>query len=267
MISFAQPSLIARWRRRFGDRHCRYARPRPVAAQGYLVNGPIIDGLIELEKLVLVLLYDEPQKNNSLSVRLAGYSGMPVSWGVMWGGTEQCRFFKDLLLYPTPQARGRRLDATRGQLLQLALRLDRHLIQHARCPWLVHRRHLQLPRLWAGFRALQAAHVTADGPELEEYCRRTGKSSSQSLEQSRRTHEGLALFPLEWVSHQWQNMTAVFSDLGCFPKWQVFPLRRIPEDLQGFQKAAEYDFYSSRFRPSVHCQRQSLNQDLLPAAV
>ena len=43
-----------------------------------------------------------------------------------------------------------------------------------------------------------------------------------------------------------------------------------PEDLQGFQKAAEYDFYSSRFRfrSTVNCQRQAMPcQDLLPAAV
>jgi hypothetical protein len=269
MISFHEPSLIARWRRRFGGPHCRCAQPRPVAAMGYLVNGPVIEGLIELEKLLLVLLYDEPQENGTLSLRLAGYSSVRAPWGMMWGGAEQCRFFKDLLLYPTPQARGRRLDATRGQLLQLALRLDGHLTRHARYPWLIHRPHLQLPRLWAGFRASHVAHLSADGPELEAYCCRTGKSPSQSLEQSHRNHEGLTLFPLEWVSHQWRNMTAVFADLRCFPKWQVFPLRHMPEDLQGFQKAAEYDFYSSRFRfrSTVNSQRQGINQELLPAAV
>ena len=37
---------------RLGGRH-RRSQPRPLAALGYLANGPVIDGLIEVEKLTI----------------------------------------------------------------------------------------------------------------------------------------------------------------------------------------------------------------------
>ena len=48
-----QPSLLDQWRQRLGGRRHRRARPRPLAAMGYLANGPVIDGLIEIEKLCI----------------------------------------------------------------------------------------------------------------------------------------------------------------------------------------------------------------------
>ena len=43
----------------------------------------------------------------------------------------------------------------------------------------------------------------------------------------------------------------MFADLERFPRRQVFRLEKLPNDLAGFDGAAEYDF--SHFRTSV-CQ-------------
>ena len=61
MIATLQPSPLDQWRQRFGGKRRRHRRPRPLAAMGYLVNGPVIEGLIEIEKLTLVVLYDAPR--------------------------------------------------------------------------------------------------------------------------------------------------------------------------------------------------------------
>ena len=88
-------------------------------------DGPIRNGLVELERLTLVVLYDEPVRHDQMALRLAGYSGTEVPWGVMWGGAEQNRFFKDLSLQPLPQGRGLRLDLVRPRLLRIGLQLAR----------------------------------------------------------------------------------------------------------------------------------------------
>lgn len=86
MTALAQSSLVARWRQRFGGQRRNRARPRPVAALGYLVHGPVIENLVEIENLVLVVLYDEPQPDGRLALRLAGFSGARMPWGIAWGG-------------------------------------------------------------------------------------------------------------------------------------------------------------------------------------
>ena len=82
MIAITQPSLVARWRCQLGRHARRIALPRPLAAIGYLTNGAVIDGLIEIENLVLVVLYDELHDDGRLSVTLGGFSGARVPWGV-----------------------------------------------------------------------------------------------------------------------------------------------------------------------------------------
>ena len=196
MAAIVQSSVLARWHRRFGGKRRNLAQPRPLAALGYLVNGPVVDGLVEIENLVIVVLYDEPTNTGRLALRLAGYGGVRMPWGVAWGGPEQSKFFKDLLLRPIPGARGLRLDAERTRLLELALQMERQLQRHSRCPWFLRRRRLELPRLWAGFRASAVADVTGDGPELTAEIRRTGRPAGRLLQEARRMHEGLTLFPL-----------------------------------------------------------------------
>ena len=110
MIATLQPSPLDQWRQRFGGRRRRNRRPRPLAALGYLAHGPVIEGLIEVEKLLLIVLYDAPTGHGQHALRLAGYSGTRVPWGVKWGGAEQCRFLKNLLLQPVPNGPGLRLS-------------------------------------------------------------------------------------------------------------------------------------------------------------
>lgn len=247
MIALAEPTPLDQWRHRFGGRRRQYARPRPAAALGYLTNGPVVEGLIEIQKLVLVVLYDEPDDHGRLALRLAGFCGAAVPWGVKWGGPEQSRFFKNLCLQPRPEARGARADLASTDLVRLGLQLDRELERHVR----YHRRRtpqpVQLPRVWAGFRP-DSRTITGDGPELAAHCRKTGRTASDLLQNSCRDHFGLKILPLEWTSHQWQQMAAVFADLENFPRRQVFSLQHRPEDLLGYHGAAEHDFYWSRFR-------------------
>jgi hypothetical protein len=51
---------------------------------------------------------------------------------------------------------------------------------------------------------------------------------------------------LAWVSHHWQQVVTVFADLERFPRWQVFQLRQLPDDLVGYRDAAEFQFHSCR---------------------
>jgi hypothetical protein len=245
-----QPSPLDQWRKRLGGRRYHRTEPRPLAALGYLANGPVIDGLIEVEKLHIILLYDAQLRPGHCALRLAGYSGSRVPWGVRFGGPENCRFFKDLRLQPVPGGRGYRLDLCDEVLLTLGLRLERDLDRYARYRQQQVREQVQLPKLWAAFQSADAANITGDGPELEAYARRTGKSSKCLLKQLRRDRLGMAVFPLAWTSHHWEKAITVFADLDRFPRRQVFRLRQLPDDLVGFQGAAEYNFRDGFRQPS-----------------
>ena len=249
MIATLEPSLspLDCWRQRLGRRR-PHAQPRPMAALGYLANGPVTQGLIEIEKLTIVLLYDEPTAKGRHALRLAGYSAGRVPWGVRLGGGENCKFFKDLSLQPVPGARGYRLDVASAELLSLGLGLARELDRHARYRQRQVREQIRLPKFWAGFRAADAAKITGDGPELADYARRTGRRPDELMQHLRRSHYGLTVYPLAWVSHHWQQAVTVFADLERFPRQQVFWLHQLPGNLVGYQDAADYDFYQSRFR-------------------
>jgi hypothetical protein len=108
--------------------------------------------------------------------------------------------------------------------------------------------------------------ITGDGPELEAYSRRTGKSARRLLEGICREYYGLMLCPLPWISHHWQQAVAVFADLERFPKRQVFRLRQLPDDLVGYQDATEYDFHESQFCSAAKRRSRSRRKPgLVPA--
>lgn len=109
MIATVEPPLMDLWRRQIAPRH-RNREPRLLAAAGYLTNGPIVEDLIEIEKLILVVVHDEMDARCNATIRLAGYSGIRVPWGIRWGGPENSKFFKDLQLQPMAGTRGLRLD-------------------------------------------------------------------------------------------------------------------------------------------------------------
>jgi len=146
-----------------------------------------------------------------------------------------------------PNGPGLRLNSASTDLLRLGLQLDRDLERHVRRSSLPMRQQPRLPCLWAGFKPADAANITGDGPELEAYSRRTGKSPWRLMEQIRREYFGLSLHPFPWVSHHWRQAVAVFADLERFPQRQVFSLRCPADDLVGFQEAAAFDFLRNRF--------------------
>lgn len=167
MIATSQPTPLDEWRHRLGGRR-RRARPRPFAALGYLTDGPLVDGLINVEKLTMVLLHDEPIRFGQCALRLAGHSGSRIPWGVCFGGRANCRFLKDLMLQPVPGGEGYRLDLANEEHLALGLQLDRDLDLHVRFHKPIRDRP-SLPKLWAGFPPEIAASITGDGPELAAY--------------------------------------------------------------------------------------------------
>ena len=71
------------------------------------------------------------------------------------------------------------------------------------------------------------------------------------LEKSRRSHAGLELYPLDWVSGRLGDASAIFAEMKSVPRWQTFRLKHVPEDLIGYQGASAYDLYSSRFRQAT----------------
>ena len=75
MIAVLQPTPLDQWRERLGGRRRFHHRPRPWASLSYLAHGPVIEGLIEIERLVLVVLCDEPIGRGQNALRLAGFSG------------------------------------------------------------------------------------------------------------------------------------------------------------------------------------------------
>jgi len=244
MIATLEPrSPLDQWRRRLGGR-CRRTEARPLAAMSYLIDGPVNAGLVKIENLTMVLLYDEQLSPGHCALRLAGYSGKRIPWGVRFGGPDQCKFFKDLSLQPVPGARGYRLDVDDSTILSLGLALEHQLDRHARYRQQHVRDRVYLPKLWAGFRPADAAGIVGDGPELAAYAERTGRPPQHLLEHLRRDCFGLALYPLAWVSHHWQEAVAVFADMDRFPRRQVFRLRQLPDDLIGFHDAAEFNFRS-----------------------
>lgn len=240
-------NILQCWQRRFGGRGRNQPRagPQRTAAMTYLVRGPVSDDLIDIRHLLFLVLYDGHKREGSDSIWLAGFSGTRIPWGVKWGGYKQNRFLKDVRLAPAPEARGRNLDLNDLELLHVALRLERQRVMRSRRQ--LPSRHLQLPRLWAGFDPSNAVQITGQGPELADVCERAGLSPDRLLAAAEREHVGLILYPLEWVSHHWRKVGAIFASLDGLPRYQVFRLRSAKSDLRGFNGAAEFDFYTTRF--------------------
>jgi len=263
MIATSEMTPLDTWRRRFGGSQRRIDHPRRAAAMGYMAHGPVENGLVEVGKLTLVILYACQVRPWQPALRLAGFTGKPVPWGVRWGGADQCRFVKDLLLQPVPGGPGLRLDAANSELLSLAMKLHGDLGRAVRFGRV--REQVQLPKVWAGFDPATAASIIGDGPELAAYAARTGRSPQDLLKRLRLDHAGLALYPVAWTSHVWDKVVTVFADLQRFPRRQLFRVERLPDDLMGFHDAAEFDF--SHFRTgSNHLFRRQQQPVLVSAS-
>jgi hypothetical protein len=200
------------------------------------------DQLVPLEAISAVVLSVEPTKFGPTCLRFSVYAASPIPFGVQWGSAENCRLSKNLRLRPRLRAKGRRFDLTRVRLIHSAIDLF-----EAVCKAEAHEisDHLQLPQVWAGF---DPSHpVEGDGPELLGLVHQLGLSSTQLMERSRRVHESQVLFPLEFVSHEWQH-ARLYVEPATVPSLQVIRCENQVETLDGFRGAAAFDFVADVFR-------------------
>jgi hypothetical protein len=214
---------------------------------GFLVDGGWQTELVEIDRLLLVAVYDEEYSPKRRAIRVIGCRGKRIDHGVQWGGLECCEIYKDLGLSPLPRARGLRIDLADTQLLHLALRLHHRIDQALRFQPSLARRQLRLPRLWAGYKARDAQGITGSGPEFEGLCQKFAMAPAAMFKKFEREHFGLRLYPMEWTSHCLDQAKAVFAELTGFPQRQAFGVSG-ESDLLGYVGAAAFDFFSSRFR-------------------
>lgn len=239
-----------RWERQIVARDWSHAMESlsPRLAIGHMTPCRTTSNLIDVCNFIITLLHYDLTAKGTPKVPLRGFVGSKVPWGVKWGGTKNSLFEKDLSLSPVAGARGRRLDSGRRKLLALGLELDCQLwraVTESENAKTVDQ--LRLPNLWAAFEPKTALRVYADGPELETLCYRRRQTPAGLLDQYRREHRGLVLFPLNWVSHHWGELTRVFADLHRHPKCQIVRVSRLLDDLHGFRGAGEFDFRQTRF--------------------
>ncbi len=242
--------LTGRWRQQVARQHRRRVvqGPRPLAGIGYLVHGPVIDGLIDLRQLVFVTLFDEHPAAGRTTTRFAGFASSAIPWGIKIGGPEQCRFEKDLARAPGFGVKGRRFDLSHPDLLKLALDLDRYVERHLRFPHMPRLRQPRWPALWATIDAPAMSNISGEGPEFEAFVRQTGNGHVDLLRASTRSIRGRTAFPLSFVSHTWRQFSTVYADLKSLPKRQVVTLDHDPaNNLCGFSGAIEFDLFHTRF--------------------
>lgn len=244
MIDF-ENDLLARWRTQIGTRRTLAANilTRRAAAASYLTYGPPACGMIEVDHLVMVMLYDERIEERWPKIQLAGFTARRTENGVQWGGVDNNCFFKDLALVPRWGAQGQRLDLAKPQLLELGLALDEMATQSIA----TQATYFHLPRLWAGFRAKDAHVVERDCPELDRVMLAAASNATRTLKRVWQHYFGLTLLPYQWVTRYHHLATAVFADLRQFPKLQAFQLQRLPAALKGSYGSVPYDFSANRF--------------------
>ena len=247
IIDFEQ--LMRRWRTQLGSRR-RWKKVegvdqrRPFAAMGWLTYGQQPSDLIEIDKVLLVIVHEE-DIGNRYAMRMVGYEATRVEHGVMWGGAENCRLYKDLTLQPMRVGSGLRLDTANLELFQMGMQLQSML--HRVCNYTPRAAHRlpQFPRLWAGYRSDAAAELKGEGPELAALSERFDLTPDMMFRKFQRSHEGLALFPLDWVSGQLASAVAVFAEMNSLPRRHVFRARALPDALLGYKGATAWDFYYS----------------------
>jgi hypothetical protein len=234
--------LMNQWRRQVAWRRRPGQSPRGLGGLAWLTPATPSAGLVDLQDLTIVVAYDELQANDQLATRIAGYRAVRVDHGVQWGGREQLRFSKNLLLAPRPGGGYQRLDLLNAANLGLALRLNRRIDMALVHQTSAFRRTLRLPVLWAGFAASIAETVVGEGPEIEQLCGRFGLEPAAMLRKFQRTGRDLTFLPLEWVGDQLPLASRVCAEVEGFPRLQVFGVSDLAVDLVGFAGAMAYDF-------------------------
>lgn len=241
----ADASQIQLWRRQIARQLSRRSRAgsRAVAALGYQLRRPAVDGLIPLRDLNLYVLHDSWDVSEP-RIRFAGYRASLIAEGVAFGGADRIVLQKDLALPPTRRTAREQFRLDGDELLCLALQLDRRLELFTGRPRLTRPHVPVLPPLWA---ALNIPEPVGAGPEYEEFQRRLHWTGGNLLRHYRRPFGAKLLYPLKFVSHLWEQFRGVYADVTTMPKRQVIHCTG-PEDLAGFMDATQFDFFGSRFR-------------------
>lgn len=245
ICELATGSLVVHAVRRRHRRRRRRTTNAQRVVVGFYCRGEAKGPLVDLRSVMLTVLREDDRGPVPAAIPVAGFAGRIVPWGVEWGGPELNVFEKDLGLPSQPGGPGRHFDSTRPRLLRHAAELHRSL-QSAPTR---HSQVLRLPKLWAAFRQDIAEELYGDGPELAQLSRQLEVRADALFSGVQRQHDDLALFPLDWVSHHWQQVSRVFVDISSFPKRQLLHLPNGISDLHGYRGAVHFDLSSSRFTP------------------
>ncbi|MCA9069404.1 MAG: hypothetical protein KDA84_10795 [Planctomycetaceae bacterium] len=125
-------------------------RTPSAAALSYITRCAVMKPFVEFEHLTWLVLHQDDRRETP-ELRLAGYTGVPVRWGVGRGGAERMLFEKSLSLQPRFGARGHRMDLRNTNVVRHARNVKRILLRHPNTKKVAIRDRIQLPRLWAAF--------------------------------------------------------------------------------------------------------------------
>lgn len=271
-----QPSMpqrkatLTRWRRQILARR----DPQTTASRQGFIAMTIVDQsqsnawLVEMRNIAVFLVYEDrlevSNADDRLTLRLAAYRVRRVPHGVQWGGVDNEAMYKNLELIPRQNARGERMNLDKLEIASLALKLNSRIARasrYPRAPW----QPVRLPGVWAGFKRDVAHELKGRGPEFERTCRHARSSPAHVFRSAARLHDGLWLYPLEWVDGDLADAKAVFADVS--PRFQrcLFRVDNLPNGLIGFQGASAFDFYNTRLRHSKCAATQASPRSVSPA--
>ena len=242
------PALKQRWRQQAASQQRRRLLhgPRPLAAIAILQRGPEREGLVDIRHLIFTVVYDLMQCDGSLTTRCAGYKAAVVPWGLKIGGADTCRFDKDLC-----RALGRMSVGS------ISIQRMRGCSKW-RSTWIDTLRGTATTNI---FRELGSRAGRRFGPAFNQGLstrfdvparsskHRCGAATTRTINCEPRFVSGMAIFPLEYVSHHWERITAILVNLKTFPKRQLIALEPHARNLRGYDGAIEFDLLSSRFSP------------------
>lgn len=262
MIASSQSALLDRWWQRVGGPRRNATSVRPFAALTYVAIGPISGRLGPLKNIAAVVAYDEPLSNGGVALRLKVCESVVQRENVVWGGELGTTRVKDLRLMPEVNASAFRVDLSEQWLLWTGLWLEREIHLRDRQQLAPNRRSFAVPRLWAGFRPIDAVAVRGTGAELDTEARNRRLPPETVLLRATRAHGELVLFPHGWVGPEHPRAVGLFADLHGLPRCQVITLNS-PADLVGLAGAARFDFLNPRTfsqisRPSLAAARTKM---------
>lgn len=234
MYAVTGHELRRRWCKQMGVRAAsRVPRPlRSAAAVGWMLDCPRTCDFVEMARLAIVVVRDEYFHGGRTAVRVVGYRPAVADGEIQWFSSTNTLFRKDLLLCPQPFARGMRIDMRSAQLLALALRLDHRIEQAKSHPQRLRQATLKMPAVWAGFHRAVADSVIGSGQEFESLCGKFGMDRQAMLAKFRREHDGLVLFPFQWVNDDLGRATALFAKVAGFPTRQAVPTQLIANAIR-----------------------------------